>query len=292
MALFDSEFLQKLEYLSLVSKRVFRGQLLAQRQTKQLGGGLEFADHRHYTFGDDFRYLDWTVYARFGELLVKRFEEEEDLHVYILLDASRSMGFGASEKFDYACRVSAALAYIALADLDRVAITAFAADVVDDYPLVRGKAHILSILQFLERLETRGEDTDLARSIGTFALRKQRRGLTLVVSDLFDPHGFERGLDLLRHQKYEPYVIQIFQREEAEPKVLGDLELFDVESEAGQRVTITERSLRRYRSIFDQYMRSVGKYCRDRELGVVQTQTEVPFDEMILHMMRVAGGVA
>ena len=120
MALFDSDFLKKLEYLSLVSRRVFRGQLLAQRRTMQLGGGIEFADHREYTPGDDFRYLDWNVYARHDELLLKRFQEEEDLHVYLLLDCSKSMAFGDPSKFDYVRRVGAALAYIALADLDRV----------------------------------------------------------------------------------------------------------------------------------------------------------------------------
>ncbi len=95
MALFDSEFLKRLEYLSLISKRVFRGQLLAQRRTKQLGGGIEFADHREYTSGDDLRYLDWNIYARYGDLLLKRFQEEEDLHVYILLDVSPSMNAGS-----------------------------------------------------------------------------------------------------------------------------------------------------------------------------------------------------
>src|SRR5437764_7211392 len=130
MPLFDSEFLKKLEYLSLVSKRVFRGQLLAQRRTMQLGGGIEFADHREYTPGDDFRYLDWHVFARHDQLLLKRFQEEQDLHVYILLDCSRSMGFGSPCKFDFARQVAAALAYIALSDLDRVAVIAFAGDVV------------------------------------------------------------------------------------------------------------------------------------------------------------------
>ena len=126
MSLFDSDFPKKLEYLSLVSRRVFRGRLLAQRRTKQLGGGIEFADRREYTPGDDLRYLDWNVYAKFGDLLLKRFQEEEDLHVYILLDASKSMDCGSPNKFDYARRIAAALAYIALADLDRVSIFAYA----------------------------------------------------------------------------------------------------------------------------------------------------------------------
>src|SRR5262245_52640501 len=98
---------------------------MAQRRTMQLGGGIEFADHRDYHPGDDFRYLDWNLYARHEELLLKRFQEEEDLHVYFLLDCSRSMGFGDPVKFDLARQVLAALAYIALADLDRISVSAF-----------------------------------------------------------------------------------------------------------------------------------------------------------------------
>src|SRR5262245_38388688 len=112
MPLFGSDFLQKLGYLSLVSRRVLRGPILAQRRTMQLGGGIEFAEHRDYTPGDDFRYLDWNVFARHDDLLLKRFQEEEDLHVYLLLDCSRSMDFGTPAKFDYARQVGAALAYI------------------------------------------------------------------------------------------------------------------------------------------------------------------------------------
>src|SRR5262252_1439367 len=160
MPLFDSDFLQKLEYLSLVSKRVFRGSLMAQRRTMQLGGGIEFADHREYTPGDDFRYLDWNVLARHDELLLKRFQEEEDLHVYLLLDCSRSMAYGAPPKFDFARQVTAALAYIALADLDRIAVIAFADDIVADFPLTRGKGRILALLHFLENLALQGTDTN------------------------------------------------------------------------------------------------------------------------------------
>jgi len=134
--MFDSEFIKKLEYLSLISRRIFRGQLLAQKRTRQLGGGVEFADHRDYVFGDDLRYLDWNVHARLGSRLIKRFEEEEDLHVYFFLDCSQSMSVGQSgqkgaSKFDYARQIVAALAYIALADLDRVSVVVFADKIYD-----------------------------------------------------------------------------------------------------------------------------------------------------------------
>jgi uncharacterized protein (DUF58 family) len=292
MALFGTDFLKKLEYLSLVSRRVFRGSILAQRRTTQLGGGIEFADHREYAPGDDFRYLDWNVYARHDELLLKRFEEEEDLHVYLLLDCSASMGFGKPVKFDFARQIAAALAYIALADLDRVAIVAFAGDIIADFPLTRGKARILSLLKFLEALEPQGTVTDLARVVKGFVHRTQRRGLALLVSDLYDPAGFQPGLDLLRHHRYEPHIIQIFDRAEAEPKLKGDVELFDVETGSIQKVTVTERNLRQYRAIFDAFQESIKSYCQTYGLGCTRASTEIPFDELILKMMRTAGALA
>jgi uncharacterized protein (DUF58 family) len=291
MVLFDSEFLKKIEYLSLVSRRVFRGQLLAQRRTMQLGGGIEFADHREYTPGDDFRYLDWNVFARHDELLLKRFQEEEDLHVYLLLDCSQSMGFGDPVKFDYARQVAAALAYIALADLDRVAVVAFAGSIVADFPLTRGKGRILALMKFLEGLRVQDGLTNLGRVAEAFVRRSQRRGLAVVVSDLFDPSGFERGLDVLRHNRYEPHVVQVIDRKELDPGVKGDVELQDVESGDVEKVTVTERNLRQYRQIVDAFLESVKRYCVTYGVGGTRSTTDVPFDELILRMMREAGAL-
>ena len=286
MALFESEFLQKLEYLSIVSKRVFRGQLMAQRRTMQLGGGIEFADHRAYTPGDDFRYIDWNLYARHNELLLKRFQEEEDLHVYILLDCSRSMGFGEPAKFDLARQLAAALAYIALADLDRIAVVAFADRIMQDFPLTRGKARILSLMKFLEGLPLDGENTNLTELVSAFIHRSQRRGLVVVISDLFDPNGYQQSLDLLRHHKYEPVVVQVHDLAEANPELLGDLELLDMESGNLKKITITEKNQRQFRQIFKEFIESIGSYCRGYGIGCTVATTERSFDSWILDMMR------
>lgn len=291
MPLFDSEFLQKLEYLSLLSRRVFRGQLLAQRRTVQMGGGVEFADHRDYTPGDDFRYLDWNIFARHGELLLKRFQEEEDLHVYLFLDCSRSMQFGEPNKFDYARQIVAALAYIALADLDRICVLAFSDDLIDTFPLTRGKHRVLALLRFLESLETRPNDTNLAASAKAFIHRASRTGLAIVVSDLFDPHGYERGLNILRHHRYEPHIVQVYDHSEAAPQLRGDVELVDVETATEKKVTVSERSLRQYRKVFADFLQSVQSYSRGVGLGCTQTTTDIPFDDLILRMMRTAGAL-
>ncbi|MDX1928471.1 MAG: DUF58 domain-containing protein [Pirellulaceae bacterium] len=292
MSLFDSEFLKRLEYLSLVSKRMFRGQLLAQRRTKQMGGGIEFADHREYAHGDDLRYLDWSIFARYGDLLLKRFQEEQDLHVYILLDASPSMNVGQpSTKFDYARRVAAALAYIALADLDRVGIYAYSNELVDEMPMTRGKDRVLSVLRFLDGLKTSGTRTDLGRVVRGLVNRAQRTGVVIIISDLFDQDGFKAGVDLLRHRRFEPHIVQLHTPEEAQPKMLGDVELQEVETGDLRKLTITERKLKQYAELFQGFLAEIDGYCRTYSLSNTRTTIDLPFDELILRMMRAAGGV-
>jgi len=289
VSLLDADFLKKLEYLSLVSRRVFRGQLLAQRRTMQSGGGIEFADHRQYTPGDDFRYLDWNVFARHGELLLKRFQEEEDLHVYLFVDCSRSMDVGTPSKLLLAQQLAAALAYVALADLDRVSLVAFADRLIETYPLTRGKDQILSILRFLESLRPTDGDTNFQAVISDFVHRRQRNGLAVLVSDFYDPQGFHRGIDLLRHHRYETHLVQLFTAEEVAPNALGDIELVDAETGEVNRVTLTEAALRRYRKAYQRFIDEMDRYCANYGVGCLRATNEMSFDELVMKMMRTTG---
>ena len=286
--LFPPDFLTKLEYLSIMSKRVFRGSLLAQRRTMQLGAGIEFSDHREYATGDDLRYLDWNVYARHGDLLLKRFQEEQDLHVYLMVDCSRSMGYGDPPKFDLARQLTAALAYIALADLDRIAVVAYANDIISEFPVTRGKARILALMKYLESLATVGTDTNLSKAVQGLLHRGTRNGLVVVLSDLFDQNGFARGFDQLRSRRFEAHVLQLHDPKEADPKLLGDAELEDVENGSIRMVTINERMLRRYKQLFTDHQTSVRDYCRRYGLSCTQSPSIVPFDELVMTMMRSA----
>ena len=286
--LFPPDFLTKLEYLSIMSKRVFRGSLLAQRRTMHLGSGIEFSDHREYATGDDLRYLDWNVYARHGDLLLKRFQEEQDLHVYLMIDCSRSMGFGSPPKFDLARQLTAALAYIALADLDRIAVVAYANDIISEFPVTRGKARILALMKYLESLSTIGTDTNLSKAVQGLLHRGTRNGLVVVLSDLFDQNGFSRGFDQLRSRRFEAHVLQLHDPKEADPKLLGDAELEDVENGSIRMVTINERMLRRYKQLFTDHQTSVRDYCRRYGLSCTQSPSIVPFDQLMMTMMRSA----
>ena len=125
--LLDPEFLHKLEQLELVSRRIFVGRMKGERKSKRRGSSVEFAEHRNYTVGDDLRHIDWNVYGRLDKLFLKLFLEEEDLHVYTLLDTSLSMDFGTPTKLRYGKQVAAALAFIGLVNHDRVLVDTFSA---------------------------------------------------------------------------------------------------------------------------------------------------------------------
>jgi uncharacterized protein (DUF58 family) len=286
--LFDDDFQRKLDYLALVSRRVFAGRLRAERRTKKSGSGVEFADHRDYVPGDDFRYLDWNVYQRFGRLLVRLYEEEEDLSIYLVIDASSSMGLSSKRKFRYAQRLCAALAYVGLANLDRITIVAATDRIEDRMPTARGKARIFKVLQFLRGLEPTGT-TDLGDAMKTFVAQHKRRGLVIVLSDLYDPHGFERGINVLRYNKFEPFVLHVVDDADGRPKLSGDVRIYDCETGDEREVTVTPKVLAQYRSAYESYLTDIKRFCTERQVPYVPADVKVPFDDLVLRVLRRGG---
>ena len=283
--LFDEDFLKKLEYLFIVSKKVFAGQLRAERRGKKVGSGIEFADHRDYTPGDDFRYIDWNIYGRMKKLLLRLFEEEEDLTIYLMLDASKSMTMGRPSKFDYARRVVAALAYIGLANLDRVNIIPFADGLKPQLTPKRGKGQIFRVFEFLGAARAGGE-TNIETSFRNFVHQTRRTGLVAVVSDFFDPHGYERGLKLLRHHRFETFAVMVCDPVEARPGIKGDLRLLDTETGEERLATVSPAVLRSYEEAFEEYCRHLEDFCTTIQAGFIRTLTSMPFEELVLQVFR------
>lgn len=286
--LFDEEFQRKLEYLALVSRRVFAGRMRAERRTKKSGSGVEFADHREYQPGDDFRYLDWNVYQRFDRLLLRLFEEEEDLAIYFVIDVSRSMAFGDGKKLAYAKKVCAALAYVGLANLDRVSIVATTDQVMDRMPQTRGKARIFKVFRFLASLQPEGH-TNLEDALKTFAAQNKRRGLVVLVSDLYDPQGFERGINVLRYNKYDPFVIHVCDEAESRPKLNGDVLIYDCETGEEREVTVTQSVLDQFHGAYNAYLGEIERYASTHQVPYIRAEVNVPFDDLILRVFRRGG---
>ncbi len=286
--LFDEQFQRKLEMLAVVSRRVFAGRMRAERRSKKKGSGIEFADHRDYVPGDDFRYVDWGVYQRFDRLLIRLFEEEEDLSIYFIVDCSTSMGFGSSRKFDYARKLAAALAYVGLANLDRVTIVGVNDEVVARMPPTRGKGRIFKVFQFLDGLEPNGT-TNLRDTLKTFVAQHKRRGLAVLISDLYDPAGFEGGINVLRYNKFEPFVLHIVDPAEARPQLKGDIRLYDCETGDEREVTITKKVLEKMEEAWQEYQNEIERFCTTRQVPYFSADLDVPFDELILRVFRRGG---
>ena len=287
--LFDPAFLARLEYLALVAKRIVRGELRAERLTQVRGGGVQFADFREYQPGDDFRYVDWHAYARLGHLFLKLFEEEQDLHVYFLLDRSRSMGQGDPAKMWFAKRITAALAYIVLSSLDRAGISLFDATLVQDLPMARGKGRILSLLNHLQDAELGAEPTDLKRAVDSFLHRAPRRGVVVLVSDLFDRDGYREALDRLRYSRHQIMVIQVLCEEDRNPDLRGDIDLEDVETGDRRTITVSERTLAAYREAFAGFEKGVAEFGKRCEVPILQVSSEEDLEEVVLRLFRQGG---
>jgi uncharacterized protein (DUF58 family) len=260
------------------------------RRSRRIGAGLEFADHRDYAPGDDLRYLDWNLYGRLERLSVRLYEEDEDLSIDVLVDASASMGTGRPPKLDLALQVGAALAYVGLANLDRVAVTPLGDAEATALPPARGKARIIPILRLLDGVRADGR-TALAASVRGFLARRRgrRRGLAILISDFYDEAGYRPALDLLRHHRLEVAAIQVSAPEELSPELHGDVRLRDVETGEIRELTVSPAVLAEYARRQQALVRGLEGFCRERAIPCFTVLSDRPFDEVVLRMFRAGG---
>jgi uncharacterized protein (DUF58 family) len=256
--------------------------MAASATTHLPAGGTDVTGSRDYAPGDDLRRVDWNVCARHDELVVKRYCGETDEHFYVLLDVSASMATGEPAKFDIARWSVAALGYLAMARMARFCVFSFSDRIREILAPLRDKFRVVSLLAFLESLSTKKTSTDLFRATEAFVKRPQRRGPVVVVSDFYDSHGFQSGLDFLRRSGYTPRVLRTLDPAEAEPEILGDTELVDVESRSRWQLTITERHRTRYRQLFEDHRRALQHYAATYSLPYAEICTDLSQEQILL----------
>lgn len=285
MELFDTAFLNKLERMGIVAKRAFPGVLKGEKRSPRRGHSVEFADFRSYTPGDDFRHVDWNAYGRLEKLFLKLFMEEEDLHVYVLIDASKSMDFGLPSKFDFARRLAAAFGYIALTNLDRLGISSFSGELEAIFPLARGRHQAHRMFDFLQALEVNGQ-TNLGRAMGQWAIRHRRPGVLFLISDFFDPGGYQQALTTLQSRRFDVNVIHVLARQELEPEIRGDLRLVDSETGEAREITVSGSVLNLYRRSLEGFCQGLQRFCHGRSMGYVRTSSADDFEDLVLRQLR------
>ncbi len=286
--LLDPEFLNKLEQLELVSRKIFLGRMKGERKSKRRGSSVEFADHRNYVAGDDTRHIDWNVYGRLDKLFIKLFLEEEDLHFYTLLDTSLSMDFGEPTKLHYGKQVAAALAFVGLVSHDRVVLDAFSSGKQPGLPSTRGRSQMWRVVQYLESLEATGE-SNFATAAKAFAVKNSGKGIVVVVSDFLDKHGYEEALRYLLAKNMDIYLIHVLSREEVDPEIAGDLRLVDCEDDDIAEITVSAPLLKRYKETLNGFVGGLKEWATKRGISYIFTTTDNPFDKLILNYLRARG---
>jgi len=219
---------------------------------------------------------------------LKLFLEEEDLHVYTLLDTSLSMNFGTPTKLHYAKQVAAALAFIGLVNHDRVILDTFASKLDKGIPSVRGRSQMWRVIQYLERLGASGE-SDLKAAAREFAIRHAGKGVVVVISDFLDKHGYEDALRYLLARNMDIYVIHLLSQEEVTPELVGDLRLVDVEDDEIAEITMSAPLLKRYKDNLNAFVGGLKEWCTKRGIMYIFTTNQYPFDKLIMNYLRERG---
>ncbi len=285
MARIDAELLRRCHYLSLVAQRAGGRSLVAETPRRRGGSVAEDDTLRDYVPGDDYRAIDWIRCARHDDLLSRTSSAPGNSYVYVLLDNSASMGPVDGAKSRLARRIVTALGYAAVTRLDCFGVSTFCDGLVDDLSPIRHRARLGRLTRFLDQLPLHSGPTDLRRAAEGFVRRRQPPGPVVVISDLYDRRGFAVALNLLRHHGYQPRVVQVYDPCDAEPEMLGEVELFDVESEAARQVTITERTARRYRELFARFLSSVRDYCAKYGVDCLQIASSESEDGVLLRAL-------
>jgi uncharacterized protein (DUF58 family) len=285
--LLEPDFLRKLEQLSIVAKRAFTGQLKGEKRSTKRGTSIEFADYRDYSHGDDLRRIDWNTFARLDRLFLKLFMEEEDLHIYLLLDTSRSMDFGSPTKLDYGRRVAAALGYIGLTNQDRVGAAIFGERLHGRLAPVRGRAQSFTLFDFLQKARPEGQ-TSFARSLREYALRTRRPGVAVVISDFFN-NDYEEGLKSLLARRFQITLVHVLDDAELRPDLLGDLKLIDSETREEREISVSPGLLRDYQAAVDRFCGGLQAFCRRYGLDYIRATPSTPFEDLVLKYLRQTG---
>jgi uncharacterized protein (DUF58 family) len=296
MPLFDESTLRKLEQLTLIADHVRVGVMKGDRRSKKRGTSIEFADYRNYTKGDDLRRLDWNVYARLERPFIKLLEEEEDLAVHLLVDASASMNWpddsaeaaDDENKLRYALKLTGALGHMALATGDMVTVTLLNSRGDRTWGPFRGQGNSIRLFQFLESYEVGGL-TDMNLSLRNYGLYGRRPGLLFLLSDLLSPNGYQDGVNSLQARGYEIGLIHLLSQDEVEPPVSGDLKLVDVETGQDVEITLDAPTLALYQERLQSWQTEIAAYCAKRHLHYIPVVTNLSWEKLVVQTMREKG---
>ena len=275
----DPRILQNLGRLPLIARTIVEGFLAGLHVSPYHGFSAEFAQYRQYIPGDDLRHLDWRVFARTDRYYIRQFEEDTNLNCYVLFDTSGSMSYqpGAISKLEYSAILVASLAYLQMKQRDNTGLYAFNEKFVEVIPPKSGQRHLSVLLHALESLKASGT-ADVGSMIMTAAENFRRRGLVVLVSDLYDdPQTVVKSLTRVRHLGHEVIVFHLMDNAERQLTVKGVVEFVDLET--GERIVGDATKIRKgYIDKLDKTLSYYKRECLKEDIDYVLIDTDQPLD--------------
>lgn len=284
--IFDADFLDRLRalFLRLRKRRQLRKKGI--QSTQSTGFTREFKDYRHYTPDDDYRAIDWMLYARLERLYIRLYEEIQEFHIHVLIDTSASMQTPFPEKRLIALKLAVALSYLGLVGQHRVSLYQMGERVIEGLPPQKGQGNIQRIIDYARRLEFGGL-TDLERCFTEFRPSRRRYGILFVLSDLYG-RGVDETSEAVRLAATWPgetHFIHIFHPWEQHPDLDGEIELIDVETQEHRRLWFTRRDRRKYEERFELFLKEIEHSCKSRQIDYQRWRTDLPFEEPFLELL-------
>lgn len=301
------EMLARLSGLGLKARTIVEGFVAGLHRSPHHGFSVEFAEHREYSPGDDLKYVDWKVFAKSDRFFLKQFEEETNFACHVLLDVSESMRYRSEwaevTKLEYGTWLAAALGFLVLRQQDGIGVMTFDASILDRLPPSSQSSHLEPFLELLERQhasqgvsvedvaadeadKTERPDGGIAGVLRDVSRQLRRRGLVILISDLFDaPEEIVRGLKHLRHQRHDVIVLQVIDPAEQEFP-FEEPTLFHGLEGLGRR-QLEPRSIREaYRREFETAVRTVHRSIRHLGMDCVLARTDDPLDGVLSRVLR------
>lgn len=269
--LLDPHFLEQARALRIVARRVAPAGRWAEHRSRDRGQGMEFRDYRPYSPGDEMKSIDWNVYQRLGRVVVRLFEEMEDLPIYLMPDLSGSMWQETPGRAITAMKVAIGFASIGLDQHDRVGLFPFGENLNTSVRPTSGRGRLSLLADSLTKIgiisREQKSGTDLTASLSKTRGLRLREGLMVIISDFFDPNGIEAMLTELKRTRHRPLLISIARKRDRQPDLQGDVRVRDCENGDVHDVSIDANVLKRYREAYDSHFDQLKEFATSRQGG-------------------------
>ncbi len=280
----DPNILGRIGNLELVARWVVEGFISGLHRSPHLGFSTDFAEYRPYVPGDDIRHIDWRVYARTERYYLKEFEADTNTNFIVLMDTSASMGYKHERlsKLEYAKYLAACLTYFSHRQRDRVGFVSFNDDIQDLVP--PSARHLQQVLHAIDRAKPEGKGA-LARPLSRIAEHQRRKGMYLLLSDLYEPvDAVVSALGALRDAGHDVMVMQILDSAERTFPFEDATTFRDVET--GLRVPVIPGKLRKeYLAAMAAHTEAMGRRLGEHRVDYALVDTSQPLDQMLFEYL-------